>query len=244
MKPDRDFKVLVVDDEEDVTELVAYHLKAGGCRVETVNDPNLALERARTFLPDVVVLDVMMPDLSGVQLCRLLRADGRLKGVPILLLTAKTEEEDRVAGLEAGADDYVCKPFSPRELVLRVQGVLRRLERAATPLRRWTAGRILVDADLHEVTVCGKPIDLTATEFRLLGLLIERKGRVQTREHLLAEVWNYDENMETRTVDTHIRRLREKLGSEASAIETVRGVGYRAVDRAAMRAPLGPDRAP
>ncbi len=227
----REFKVLVADDEADVTELVSYHLKANGYRVEAVNDPNLVLERARQMLPDVVILDVMMPDLSGVQICRLFRADRGLRDVPVIFLTARAEEGDRVAGLEAGADDYVCKPFSPRELMLRVQGFLRRQGKVpGASTRRWEAGAIVVDADVHEVTVAGKPVELTATEFRLLGLLVERKGRVQSREQLLASVWNYDEEMETRTVDTHIRRIREKLGAEANAIETVRGVGYRVVD--------------
>jgi two-component system, OmpR family, phosphate regulon response regulator PhoB len=232
MKEDKQFKILVVDDEEDVTELVSYHLVAKGYQVRALNDPNLVLEEGRRFEPDIVILDVMMPGLSGVQLCRLFRADRMLKDVPVLFLTAKTEEGDRIAGLEAGADDYICKPFSPRELVLRVQGFLRRSSRGAgEPARLLSAGKIKVDVERYEVTVDGKPVEMTATEFRLLSLLVERKGRVQSREQLLANVWNYDEEMETRTVDTHIRRIREKLGDEAAIIDTVRGVGYRVVER-------------
>ena len=228
-------KILVVDDEPDVTELVAYHLKANGFLVETVNDPNGGIGVARSFLPDLVILDVMMPDLSGIQICRMLRADPKLKKVPVIFLTAKAEENDRVQGLETGADDYICKPFSTKELILRVQTILRRLAEAAAPEepKRLQAGRIVIDIERHEVTVHDKPVDLTATEFNLLRLLMERRGRVQTREHLLLNVWNYETEIETRTVDTHVRRLREKLGDEADWIETIRGVGYRLAERKA-----------
>ena len=225
-------KILVVDDESDVSTLVAYHLKAKGYQVEVVNDPNRSLGTARTFRPDLVILDVMMPDLSGIQICRLLRADPQLKKVPVIFLTAKAEENDRVQGLETGADDYICKPFSTKELVLRVQTILRRLtESVAEVPKRIQVGEILIDTERHEVKLYGTPIDLTATEFNLLKLLMERRGRVQTREHLLLNVWNYETEIETRTVDTHVRRLREKLGTEADWIETVRGVGYRIAER-------------
>lgn len=232
MTADKQFKILVADDEEDVTELVNYHLVAKGYRVQTLNDPNRVLEECRRFQPDIVILDIMMPDLNGVQLCRLMRADQSLRDTPVFFLTAKTEEPDRITGLEAGADDYICKPFSPRELVLRVQGFLRRTAKGTRePAARWEAGNVVIDAERHEVTVAGRPVELTATEFRLLSLLVERKGRVQSREQLLTNVWNYDEEMETRTVDTHIRRIREKLGDEAAIIDTVRGVGYRVMDQ-------------
>ena len=225
-------KVLVIDDEPDVTELVAYHLKAKGHAVEVVNDPLSSIGIARSFLPDLVILDVMMPGLNGIQVCRILRSDSKLKKVPIIFLTAKVEESDRIQGFEAGGDDYICKPFSIKELMLRVQSVLRRSDQGApaetNPLE---VGLIVLDADRHAVTVNGTPIELTATEFRLLHLLMERRGRIQTREHLLVHVWNYATEIETRTVDTHIRRLREKLGSEASWIETIRGVGYRMAER-------------
>jgi two-component system phosphate regulon response regulator PhoB len=227
-------KVLVVDDESDVTELVAYHLKAKGYQVEALNDPNQSIGCARTFVPDLVILDVMMPDLSGIQICRMLRADPKLKRVPVIFLTAKTETGDRILGLETGADDYICKPFSTKELVLRVQSIFRRLnEGVPAEAKRLQIGRILLDVEHHLVTVHGAPIELTATEFKLLHLLMERKGRVQTREHLLINVWNYETEIETRTVDTHIRRLREKLGTEAELVETIRGVGYRMMDRKA-----------
>lgn len=225
-------KVLIVDDESDVTDLVGYHLKAKGFTVEALNDPNSSVGVARSFLPDLVILDVMMPDLNGIQICRMLRADPKLKRVPVIFLTAKAEENDRVQGLETGADDYISKPFSVKELVLRVMAIIRRLQEARPDEpRKLTAGGILVDVDRHEVFVGGKLIDLTATEFKLLRLLMERRGRVQTREHLLITVWNYETEIETRTVDTHVRRLREKLGMEADWVETIRGVGYRLAER-------------
>jgi two-component system phosphate regulon response regulator PhoB len=222
----------VVDDEPDVTGLVAYHLKAKGHTVETVNDPLCSIGVARSFLPDLVILDVMMPGLNGLQVCRMLRSDPKLKAVPILFLTAKVEESDRIQGFEVGGDDYVCKPFSVKELVLRVQSMLRRApEVAPAETGRLEVGRIVLDADRHAVTVNGAPVELTATEFRLLHLLMERRGRVQTRERLLIDVWNYSTEVDTRTIDTHVRRLREKLGAEAAWIETVRGVGYRVAER-------------
>lgn len=225
-------KILVVDDETDVTELLAYTLRAKGFVVEALNDPVRAIGAARAFMPDLVVLDVMMPELNGIQVCRMLRADAKLKKVPVIFLTAKAEEGDRIQGLETGADDYVAKPFSTKELVLRIQTILRRMgEGAAAAPRQLSAGRIVLDGERHEVTVSGQAIELTATEFKLLRLLLERRGRVQTREHLLINVWNYETEIETRTVDTHVRRLREKLGGEADWIETVRGVGYRFAER-------------
>lgn len=225
-------KILVVDDESDVTDLVAYHLKAKGYHVETLNDPNGSIGLARTLLPDLVILDVMMPDLNGIQICRMLRADPKLKRVPIIFLTAKAEENDRIQGLETGADDYIAKPFSTKELVLRVQSILRRLtDGQGDEPKKLQVGGILLDVERHEVFISGQAIELTATEFKLLKLLMERRGRVQTREHLLINVWNYETEIETRTVDTHVRRLREKLGTEADWIETIRGVGYRMAER-------------
>jgi two-component system phosphate regulon response regulator PhoB len=225
-------KILVVDDEPDVTELVAYHLKAKGYTVEALTDPNASIGTARTFLPDLVILDVMMPDLNGIQICRMLRADAKLKRVPVIFLTAKAEEGDRIQGLETGADDYICKPFSTKELILRVQTILRRVgsDEAETP-PVLTVGAIVLDVDRHELRVQGEKIELTATEFKLLHLLMQRRGRVQSREHLLINVWQYETEIETRTVDTHVRRLREKLGPEADWIETIRGVGYRMAER-------------
>jgi two-component system phosphate regulon response regulator PhoB len=227
-------KILVVDDEPDVTDLVAYHLKAKGFHVETLNDATASIAAARAAQPDLVILDIMMPDLSGIQVCRILRADPKLARVPIIFLTAKAEPHDRIEGLESGADDYLSKPFSPKELVLRVESILRRVAAPApaapTKLR---VGEIQLDSETHRVTVKGAPLELTATEFKLLRLMMERQGRVQTREHLLLNVWNYSTEIETRTVDTHVRRLREKLGDEAGWIETIRGVGYRIAEKKA-----------
>lgn len=227
-------KILIVDDEPDVADLVAYHLRAKGYQVETVNDPTASIGAARSFLPDLLILDIMMPDLNGMQICRIIRADPRLQQVPIIFLTAKAEENDRISGFETGCDDYICKPFSTKELVLRVQSILRRVsDEAPAETKHLQAGQIVLDIERHEVTLHGRPVELTATEFKLLRLLMERRGRVQTREHLLINVWNYETEIETRTVDTHVRRLREKLGSEADWIETIRGVGYRMADRKA-----------
>jgi len=173
-----------------------------------------------------------MPHLSGIQICRILRADPKLAKVPIIFLTAKAEIHDRIEGLESGADDYLSKPFSPKELVLRVESILRRISAPKEPATaKLHIGNILLDSETHRVAVRGEFLELTATEFKLLRLLMERQGRVQTREHLLLNVWNYSTEIETRTVDTHVRRLREKLGTEAGWVETIRGVGYRIADK-------------
>jgi two-component system phosphate regulon response regulator PhoB len=228
-------KILVVDDEPDVTDLLAYTLKSKGFTVEAINNPNASVGFARTFLPDLVILDVMMPELNGIQICRMLRTDPALKSAPVIFLTAKAEERDRIQGLESGADDYVSKPFSTKELVLRVQSILRRTgEVGQAEAKLLQIGSITLDVARHEVTLHGRAIDLTATEFKLLRLLMERRGRVQTREHLLINVWNYETEIETRTVDTHVRRLREKLGDQADWIETIRGVGYRMAEQRAV----------
>lgn len=225
-------KILVVDDEPDVTELVSYNLKAKGFHVESLNDATASLSKARQYHPDLIILDIMMPDLSGIQICRILRNDNKLARIPIIFLTAKAEPQDRIEGLESGADDYLAKPFSPKELILRVESILRRIAAPALPATaKLKIGDISLDSETHQVTVRTQPVDLTATEFKLLQLLMERQGRVQTREHLLLNVWNYSTDIETRTVDTHVRRLREKLGPEAGWIETIRGVGYRVADK-------------
>lgn len=229
MEPNLEKRVLVVDDEKDVTELLEYKLKQAGLLVRTLNDPLRAIGMARDLRPDLIILDVMMPDLTGIQLLRMIRSDALLQDTPVMFLTAKGETEDRLKGLEGGADDYLGKPFDPRELVLRAQALLRRAKSAAAkPDSRLAAGAVVIDLERHEVTAGGKPVELTATEFKLLRTLVERKGRVQTRDRLLADVWNYAPDLETRTVDTHMRRLREKLGRAGEVIETIRGVGYRA----------------
>ena len=225
-------RVLVVDDESDVTELLQYRLEQEGYRVATLNDPLGFVAKVREFEPDLMLLDIMMPELSGIQLCRSVRADPSMKDIPVIFLSARGEVEDRIKGLEAGAEDSVSKPFNNNELMLRISKMLKR---SGAPSEHAGQSRIeiagvVIDEDLHELTVDGKNVPLTATEFRLLKLLMERKGRVQTRDHLLVNVWHYDTDIETRTVDTHVRRVREKLGQYAHMIETVRGVGYRAVD--------------
>jgi len=231
MEPDLLKRILVVDDEPDVTELLDYKFKQAGYAVRTLNDPLRAVGLARDFRPDLIILDVMMPELTGIQLLRMFRSDALLQDVPVIFLTAKGETVDKVRGLETGADDYVTKPFDSRELMLRAQALLRRAKSAAAaPSTRLAAGALVLDIERHEVTSGGKQVDLTATEFKLLRLLLERKGRVQSREELLSDVWNYSPDLETRTVDTHVRRLREKLGPAADVIETVRGVGYRVTD--------------
>lgn len=218
--------VLIVDDEPDVVDLVGYHLQKAGYRTATARDGAIALAKARELLPALVILDVMLPELDGTEICKRLRAEPKTAAIPIIMLTAKAEEVDRIVGLELGADDYVTKPFSPRELVLRVKKLLGRVHggSADAVLKR---GDLCLDAVKHAVTLKGRPVELTATEFKLLETLMERRGRVQTRDRLLTDVWGYEGDMDTRTVDTHVRRLREKLGKAADAIETVRGVGYR-----------------
>lgn len=225
-------RILVLDDEPDVTELLEYKLEQEGYRVEVLNDPLVFVAKVRDFEPDLMILDIMMPELNGLQLCRIARSDPSMKDIPIIFLSARGEAEDRVKGLETGADDYLSKPFNAKELLLRIGNMLNR---SGSPVESSGQSRIeiagvVIDEDLHELTVDGEPVVLTATEFRLLKLLMERKGRVQSREHLLVNVWHYDTDIETRTVDTHVRRVREKLGNYAHLIETVRGVGYRAVD--------------
>ncbi len=225
-------RVLVVDDESDVTELLQYRLEQEGYRVATLNDPLGFVVKVREFEPDLMLLDIMMPELSGIQLCRIVRADPSMKNIPVIFLSARGEVEDRIKGLEAGAEDYVSKPFNTNELMLRISKMLKRSGAPSEPAgqSRIEIGGVVIDEDLHQLTVDGKNVLLTATEFRLLKLLMERKGRVQSRDHLLVNVWHYDTDIETRTVDTHVRRVREKLGQYAHIIETVRGVGYRAVD--------------
>ena len=225
-------RVLVVDDESDVTELLQYRLEQEGYRVATLNDPLGFVVKVREFEPDLMLLDIMMPELSGIQLCRIVRADPSMKNIPVIFLSARGEVEDRIKGLEAGAEDYVSKPFNTNELLLRISKMLKRSGAPSEPAgqSRIDIAGVVIDEDLHQLTVDGENVLLTATEFRLLKLLMERKGRVQSRDHLLVNVWHYDTDIETRTVDTHVRRVREKLGQYAHMIETVRGVGYRAVD--------------
>ncbi|HEX6617146.1 MAG TPA: response regulator [Gemmatimonadales bacterium] len=221
-------RILVVDDEPDITALVAYHLARAGFRVSTANTGTDALRAAREERPDLVVLDLMLPGASGYDVLAELRSREETRDVGVILLTARREEPDRIRGLTLGADDYLTKPFSPQELTLRVQNLLRRL--AAPPVAagsRVTAGPITIDRAAHRAAVHGEELDLTATEYRLLLALVERRGRVQTRPQLLEAVWDAQPDIQTRTVDMHVQRLRSKLGDAGRLIETVRGFGYR-----------------
>jgi len=220
-------KILVVDDEPDAVELVEFNLRGAGFDVITAGNGDEALKKARTFAPDLILLDLMLPEVDGLEVCKILRRDPATYAVPIIMLTAKAAELDRVLGLELGADDYVTKPFSPRELVLRVKNLLRRRTEPDEPADRVQVGDLLIDVPRHLVSVSGRAVDLTATEFKLLTVLAQRRGRVQSRERLLRDVWQYDNLIDTRTVDTHMRRLREKLGRASRFLDTVRGVGYR-----------------
>lgn len=221
-------KILVVDDEPDALELIEFNLKAAGFEVASATDGEEALRKARSLAPALIVLDVMLPELDGMEVCKALRRNPATAQIPIIMLTAKAAEIDRVLGLELGADDYVTKPFSPRELVLRVKGLLRRKGDAGDePGERIQVGEMVIDVPRHQILVSGKKLDLTATEFKLLMVLAQRRGRVQSRDQLLRDVWEYDSLIDTRTVDTHMRRVREKLGKAARYLETVRGVGYR-----------------
>ncbi|MXY98829.1 MAG: response regulator [Gemmatimonadetes bacterium] len=218
--------ILVVDDEPDIVEIIQYNLEKSGFDVIVAADGSAALEKARDETPDLIVLDLMLPGLEGTDVCRILKQDERTRSIPILMLTAKSEEIDRIIGLELGADDYVVKPFSPREIALRIRNILRRRSEPASP-GPVRAGPLVIDVEGHHVSVSGSTVSLTATEFRLLAILFQRRGRVQTREELLDVVWGYDYMGYGRTVDAHIKRLREKLGEAAGMVETVRGVGYR-----------------
>jgi two-component system phosphate regulon response regulator PhoB len=220
--------VLIVDDERDLRTLLDFNLRQAGYQTAQAAGGAEALARARALSPQVIILDLNLPDVSGIDVCRLLREDPRTASTPILMLTARGAESDRVRGLELGADDYVTKPFSVRELVLRVDAVARRRrEETAAPARLLRAGAIELDVDAHLVRVDGEELPLTLQEFRLLTYLVQGKGRVRTRDELLRDVWNASPELETRTVDTHVKRLRDKLGPAGEIIETVRGVGYR-----------------
>ncbi len=225
-------RILVVDDEPDAIELIRFNLKASGYEVLTAEDGEEALAKARKFSPDMILLDVMLPEIDGLEVCKILRRDPATASLPIIMLTAKASEIDRVLGLEFGADDYVTKPFSPRELMLRVRNLLKRRESSKEEVERFQVRDIELDVSKYEVKIMGQPIDLTPTEFKLLQILIERKGRVQSRDRLLQDVWGYDQLIDTRTVDTHVRRLREKMGEAADYVATVRGVGYRLMEPA------------
>ena len=222
--------ILIVDDERDLLSLLDFNLRQAGFETVLATTGEAALQAVRRRVPDLVVLDLMLPDVSGTEVCRQLKSDARTRHVPVVMLTAKGEEVDKVVGFELGADDYVTKPFSVREFVLRLRAVLRRSSPAAPERPPATLGPLRVDVEAHRAYVDGVEVTLTPLEFRLLTTLMARAGRVQSREQLLTDVWDMSSEIETRTVDTHVKRLREKLGPARDLLETVRGVGYRLVD--------------
>lgn len=223
-------KILLVDDEPDALELLEYNLQQAGYDILLAEDGNKALKRAREEQPDLILLDVMLPEVDGLKVCKTLRQDAMTSSIPIIMVTAKAAEIDRVVGLELGADDYVTKPFSPRELVLRARNLLARNQQVQSGEKihkNVGAGLLIIDVQQHQVSYDNEPVFLTATEFKLLAALAQSPGRVLDREKLLQDVWGYEKYIDTRTVDTHMRRLRDKMGPAATCLETVRGVGYR-----------------
>jgi len=225
-------KLLIVEDEAKIAAYLRKGLSESGFSVEVAADGEKGLHLAREGCFDLIVLDVMLPELDGFGVCEVLRKDPATASIPIVMVTAKAAEIDRILGLELGADDYITKPFSPRELVLRIKRIVQRGRTAEEDSGRFEFGDLLIDSSRHLVSWRGKQIDLTATEFKLLTILAQRAGRVQSRDQLLRDVWEYNSLVDTRTVDTHMRRLREKLGAAAKHLDTVRGVGYRFVEAA------------
>ena len=220
-------KILVVDDEPDALEVLGIKLREAGFAPVFAGDGVRAISAAREEQPALIVLDLMLPQIDGFEVCKVLRRDPATAAIPILMLTARTSEMDRVVGLELGADDYVTKPFSPREVVVRIRKLLARAGGGELPGGPFRCGELVIDVPRHEVRINDASIGLTATEFKLLDILVRHRGRVQTRDRLLRDVWGYDNPIDSRTVDTHMRRLREKLGEAARFLETIRGVGYR-----------------
>jgi two-component system phosphate regulon response regulator PhoB len=220
-------RVLIIEDEQDLQKVLAYNLKQAGHEVLSALRGRDGLQLARDRNPELVILDLMLPDLPGTEVCKAMKRDSKLKLIPILMLTAKGEEVDRVVGFELGADDYVVKPFSVRELLLRIEAILRRASGEGVGRQSFEFGLLRVDRDAHRLWVAEREVELTALEFKLLVTLYDRRNRVQDRTKLLDDVWGIEAAITTRTVDTHVKRLREKLGRAGEYIETVRGVGYR-----------------
>ena len=220
--------ILVVEDEPDTAELLEFHLENAGYKVTITEDGYQALKKIHKLKPDLLILDLMIPEIDGFEVCRLIRKDPATESLPVMMCTAKCDETSKIQGLDFGADDYVTKPFSPREVVLRVKNLLKRSDSVnRTDIERLSIGKITIDKNSHEVSVEGELLELTATEFKLLVLFTERKGRVQSRDILLRDVWGYESNIDTRTVDTHVQRLRTKLNGASDNIVTVRGFGYK-----------------
>jgi DNA-binding response OmpR family regulator len=220
-------RILVIEDDKHISRLVKYNLEKAGYDAVVVEDGEQALEHLGRQSADLIVLDIMLPKMDGFEVCRSIKQDPKLKDIPVIMLTAKGEEVDRIVGLELGADDYVVKPFSPRELVLRIKAILKRGKMEESPKEVIQRGNLVINIPKHRVTVNNKEVVLTPIEFKLLVTLIERKGRVQSRDRLLSDVWDIHADVFSRTVDTHIKRLREKLGKAGAQIETIRGMGYK-----------------
>ena len=220
-------KVFIVEDEPDLRDTLTYNFENEGFTVKSFSNGESFLESLSKNKPNLVILDLMLPGISGLDVCRELRSDDNFNDIAVVMLTAKSEEIDRIVGFELGADDYVTKPFSVRELILRVKVLLKKRLENSTNEQILAFGPITMNLDAHDVVVDGENITLTALEFKLLKHLLNRKGRVQTRDQLLGDVWGYSSEVTTRTVDTHIKRLREKLGKPGDLIQTIRGVGYR-----------------
>jgi len=221
--------VLVVDDEQDVLELLTYNLKQAGYEVLSAEDGKEALWKVRVYSPDIIVLDIMLPIIDGLEVCKALKKDPQNSKIPIIMLTARANESDRIKGFESGADDYLVKPFSVRELILRIKRLLESDSKKSPKKDKVVCGDLVIDTVAYTVTYKGKPINLTAMEFKLLATLIEANGALFTRDQLLDNVWNYNAIVDTRTVDAHISRLREKLGPAGKYIQTVHRLGYRFV---------------
>lgn len=225
-------RILVAEDDHDIGALLRHYLRKASFETVLVVSGREVMPELRRELPDLVILDLMLPGMSGLEVCRAIRADSSTASIPIIMLTAKAEEADRIVGLEVGADDYITKPFSPNEVVARVRALLRRATRAAAPDRRLSYGPLVMDVERHLVKVSGNEIKLTAKEFLLLQYLMQHRGRVLSRDLLLSDVWSYSYTGGTRTVDVHVRRLREKVPMLADAIVTVKQFGYKLVDPA------------
>ena len=223
-------KIIIIEDEPDISVLVVHYLTQEGYKVNTCADGIEGLRRVKADRPDLLILDLMLPELDGLEICKRLRTDPKTSNLPIIMLTAKGEESDKIVGLELGADDYLTKPFSPKELVARVKALLRRAMQPDHPRTHYAYGDLSLDAERHEVILKGNEIPLTAKEFGLLQQLLQNRGRVLTREALLDRVWGYEADVTTRTVDVHIRRLREKIPLLEDAIITVKSLGYKLKD--------------
>jgi DNA-binding response OmpR family regulator len=224
-------KILVIEDDKDIVELLKHYLDKENFILKDASDGYSGLKKMRTEDFDLIILDIMLPEMDGLEVCKELRSNPKTSSIPIIMLTAKTEEADKIVGLELGADDYVTKPFSPKELMARVKALLRRVERKPEEQKAYRYGKLTLDLSKHEVTFDGKPVQLTSKEFDLLNCLLRSKGRVLSRDYLMDEVWGYDYYGGMRTVDVHIRRLREKIPALSKAIQAIKNLGYKLKER-------------